>query len=94
MGRTASFVTDCNRSFEGSVRYPAYGRRQSVYRVRLRKPKRCPSCLQELAERMVNERTFALGAIGGAGVGPAGARRPCCGLDGSATGEVSQSGIV
>jgi hypothetical protein len=28
----------------------------------------CPSCLQELAERLVNGRAFALGAIGGAGV--------------------------
>ena len=54
----------------------------------------CRSCLQELAEWMVNGRTFTLGAIGGAGVsvqlalaGRAVART------GSATEEASQSGI-
>ena len=96
MGRTANFVTDCNRSFEASVRYPPYGRRQSVHRgVRLRKPKRLPSCLQELAERMVNGRTFALGAIDGAGVSVqlALAGRAVAST-GSATEEASQSGIL
>ena len=94
MGRTASFVTDCNRSFEESVRYSPYCRRQSVHRVRLRKPKRLPSCLQELAERMVNGRTFALGAIGRAGVSVqlALAGRAVAST-GSATEEASQSGI-
>ena len=43
----------------------------------------CPSCLQELAERMVNGRTFALGCHRcSVRVGPTGARRACRRLDG------------
>src|SRR5437764_5936141 len=43
----------------------------------------CPSCWQELAERMVNGRTFALGCHQCSGrVGPSGARRACGRLDG------------
>jgi hypothetical protein len=54
----------------------------------------CPSCLQELAERMVNGRTFALGAIGGAGVSVQLVRAGrAVAWTGSATEEVSQSGI-
>jgi len=51
--------------------------------------------LQELAERMVNRRTFALGAIGGAGVSVqlALAGRAVTST-GSATEEASQSGIL
>ncbi len=60
-------VTDCNRSFEASVRY-------SLWATSERPPgaagsrNGCLSCLQELAGRMVNGRTFALGAVGGSGV--------------------------
>jgi hypothetical protein len=94
-GRTASFVTDCNRSFEASVRYPPnYGRRQSVHRVRLKKPKRLPFLLARVS-RTDPQRTYVwLGAIGEAGVSVqlALAGRGTA-ATGSATEEASQSGI-
>jgi hypothetical protein len=54
----------------------------------------CISCLQELADRMVDGRPFGLSAVGGAGVPvQLAARRRAVAWTGSAAGEASRPGM-
>jgi hypothetical protein len=72
-----------------------YGRCQSVRRVRLRKPKRLPFLLARVSRTDGQQAYVCSGCHRWSRrVGPAGARRACRCLDGSATEEASQSGIA
>src|SRR6266705_503215 len=71
-----------------------YGRCQSVRRVRLRKPKRLPFLLARVSRTDGQQAYVCSGCHRWSRrVGPAGARRACRRLDGSATEEASQLGI-
>jgi hypothetical protein len=77
-------LTPCNWPLPGrSASSGRYGRRQSVHRVRLRKPKRLPFLLARVS-RTGGQRAYVCSGCHrwSRCVGPAGARRACRRLDG------------